>query len=246
LFVDGEESMNFRNLVRISFVGAALFILVGFGGLSAAINLSTTSGTWDNATGNPTNYSGNGTSTIQWGNAAGWGQNSGYNFTGLAPQNNLQLDTPFAIGTFIHYNYPITGNAITGADLNVVASLNINGTLVNFNGTYQFSHNETPNVGGDNCCNDIVSFVNNFEQLGTFQVDGQDYTIALLGFKTSADGPLLSEFSTIEGKKNKATLFATITKAVPVPEPSTYLMMTAFLGVCGVLAVRRKRASTQC
>ncbi len=236
--------MNFTNFFKTS-VFAALFALGSVAGLNAAINLSTVTGTWSNPTGNPVNYSGNGTSTIHWGNGVNGGQNSGYNFTGLAPQNNLGLDTAFSIGTFTHYNFPITGNTLTGVDLTVKAGLNINGTAINFTGTYDFNHNETPNVGGNNCCNDIVSFLNNQAQLGTFKINGEDYTITLLGFKTTSGGPLLTDFSTIEGQKNKATLFAKITKHVGVPEPSTYLMMSAFLGICGVLVTRRKKASAR-
>lgn len=235
--------MNFRNLLKTSVFGITLLAIGAVGGLNAAINLSTATGTWSNATGNPVNYTGNGTSTIHWGNPVSGGNKSGYNYTGLAPQNNIGVDTAFAIGTFTHYNYPITGNTLTGVDLNVHEGLTVDGTAVSFSGTYKFNHNETPNVGGNNCCNDIVTFLNNMSTLSTFKVNGQDYTIALIGFKTTANGPLLSQFSTIEGKTNTATLYAKVTKHVGVPEPSTYLMMSAFLGIAFVLASRRKKVS---
>jgi hypothetical protein len=239
--------MCLSQIFKISVTSLALMTIAGLGTLSATtINLNTVSGTWSNPTGNPVNFSGAGTSTIHWGKPVSGNAQSGYNFTGLAPQNGLQLNTPFSIGTFTHYNFPITGNALTGVNLGVKAMLNINGTAVSFTGTYHFNHDETPNIPtkqDPNCCNDIVTFINNMAQLGTFKINGQDYTVALLGFKTSPNGSLLSQFSTIEGKTNTATLYAKITKAgnVGVPEPSTYLVLAGFLGTCGCLAARRKR-----
>ncbi len=94
----------------------------------------------------------------------------------------------------------------------------VNGNPEAFSGVYNFLHNETPNFPGP--VNDVVSFLNNISQLGTFDIGGVDYTIGLLGFKTSPNGPLLSQFSTVEGQSNSAFLYAQISRPnVFVPEP---------------------------
>ncbi len=232
-------------LLKSSFI---MFLLCAFPYLSAdTIDLTSVSGVWNNATSNgspPTNFSGGGTNEIHWGNPAGGSGNSGYVFTGDAPQNNLALDTPFDLGTFTHLNFPITGNALTSVDLNVSAMLDINGTVVSFSGTYHFLHDETPNIPtpqDPNCCNDLVTFVNNVAQSTVFNIGGVDYTIGLIGFKTTPNGSLLQQFSTVENQSNTATLFAQISRPdVFVPEPSTYMIMASFLLVCCWVATRKK------
>lgn len=239
--------MHIVKLIKFTTIAFLFLAFLGFLPLQGAINAQSVTGTWTNAKsggGTPSNFSGGGTDIIHWGFPAEGGSNSGYKFAGNAPQLNLPLNTPFALGTFTHFNFPITGNALTSVDLTVNAAFVIDGSPQNFIGTYSFTHNETPNVptpGDPNCCNDIVTFQNNVAQLGTVSIGGINYTIGLLGFQTSPGGSLYTQFSTVENQQNVATLFAEISRPeVFAPEPSTYLIMGSFLAVGAFFAHRRK------
>lgn len=211
------------------------------------INVQSVTGNWTNAigegnNGSISNFSGGGTNEIHWGFQATQNGNSGYKFVGNAPPvYSVNLGSPFAIGTFSHINFPVTGNLLTSVDLNVNMQLSINNVINNFTGIYHFLHDETTNTGGGGCCNDHVAFQNNASQLGLVNIGGVNYTIALLGFKTTVDGPLLSDFSTVENQVNNATLYAEIVRPeVLAPEPSTYAILVGGLAVC--LLVHRKRS----
>lgn len=214
-----------------------------------AVDVQSVTGTWQNAKDadghTPDNFStSSGGSKINWGNATSGNNNSGYVFSSLAPILNVALDTPFAFGTFSHLNFPITGDTLASVDLKVVESLLINGVTQNFSSTYTFLHDETPNnrtQSNPNCCPDIVTFQNNISTLGSFLINGQTYTIGLVGFATSPGGPLLQQFVTTEGQSNSATLYAQISKPeVFVPEPSTYVILATMLGAGAYIAHRRK------
>ncbi len=230
------------NKIFASSIGLFLFAAA----TTYAVDVQSVTGTWQNAKEAdgtlPSNFSSSGGgSTIHWGFPSNGDNNSGYVFTSLAPINNVALDTPFAIGTFTHLNFPITGDALVSVDLKVVESLLIDNVLTTFNATYNFLHDETPNVGGGNCCPDVVTFQNNISTLGTFLINGQTYTIGLVGFSTSPNGPLLSQFVTTEGRSNTATLYAQISNPqVFVPEPSTYLLLASLLAGGAYIAHRRK------
>ncbi len=236
--------MNFRNLVKNSLFEIALLALVSAGGLHATtINLVNTSGTWNNVTGSPANLSGLNGSFLSWGFSSGTPNQikSGYSFAG-ASAIGVQLNTPFVVGTFGFFNYPIKGNSITGATLNLNAILNVNGVKTVFSGSYAFQHHETPDTSLG-CCNDLVSISNNRATLGTFKVDGQDYTIALLGFNPSLQGPFLTSFSVPEGVAGRTALYAEIIKpgSIGAPEPAAYLLLGAFLSVGALVATRGKK-----
>lgn len=247
--------MNFVYMIKKSLAMLIVSSPLIFSGLEAdTINLTSVTGVWNNAQGSsglPSNFTGGGTNVIHWGfPATDGGQNSGYQFIGTAPPtiSNIQLDTPFALGTFTHFNFPISGDSLTSVDLNVSVALTINGTPTNFSGVYHFLHNETPNSftpvtnpGND----DIVTFQNNISQSGTIVIGGINYSIGLIGFSLSPGSPLVQQFNTVETMQNNATLFAQISRPeVFVPEPSTYLMMGSFLVACAGVAFYRKRKST--
>lgn len=213
---------------------------------SAAITVDSVTGTWQNALGEnggtPTNFSQPSSNVIRWGSATTLAGNSAYRFTGVAPPSQaVAIDTPFSLGTFTHFNFPIiASNPLGSVDLATMISLSIDGTPVNFAANYSFLHNETSNsCSGAGCSNDLVTFTNNIASQQVFQIGGLDYTVALLGFKTTLNGPLLTTFSTVENQQNDAFLFAKVTRAnVLVPEPSTYLLMAGFLGFAFVLRHR--------
>lgn len=219
----------------------------------AAIDVQSVSGIWQNSVGSPQpafsqSFNGANTNFIQWGvKTSNYGQ-SGYKFVGNAPPtiSSVPLDTPFALGTFTHYNFPITqdGGSLTSTDLAVAMNFTINGQAQVLNNVYTFLHNETPNVNlnlSNPINNDIVSFLNNTSKQQIINIGGVDYVLNLIGFSTSPDGPLVSQFSTTERQINTATLFAEFTRAsVEVPEPSTYMLLAGMLLVIGMSRGRNK------
>lgn len=174
----------------------------------------------------------------RWGTPQGSGQ-SGYNFVTQGTSFNVDSNGDmFAIGTFTHLNYPITGTSLDSIDLKFY--LDIAGTGDGFlvNTTFKFDHNETPNSGPNP--NDIVTIANPIvNQL--FTVSGTDYYFNLFGFSQDNGGTISTVFSTIEGQSNTATLFARITEAPinAVPEPATMLLFGTGLACLASTGRRR-------
>ena len=52
---------------------------------------------------------------------------------------------------------------------------------------FQFSHDETPNVGGGNCCNDIVTALTNPGGSTSVILNGIEYIFAFTGFEVNWD-----------------------------------------------------------
>lgn len=217
------------------------------------IDVQSVSGVWQNIVGSPEpvfsqNLNGAGTNFISWGVTTGSFGQSGYQFVGNAPPtiSSIPLDTPFALGTFTHYNFPITqtGGSLTSADLALTLNFSIEGQAQVLNNVYTFLHNETPNVNlsiQNPINNDIVSFVNNTSQQQIINIGGVDYVLNLIGFSTSPDGPLVQQFSTTETLVNNAQLFAEFTRAsVEVPEPSTYMLLAGMLLVVAMVRARER------
>lgn len=218
------------------------------------INVTSVTGTWENVVGGPepvfsNNVNGVDTNFMQWGvpaNAAN-GQ-SAYKFVGAAPptMSNLPLDQPFLLGTYYHYNFTITNNggSLTSTDLAISLAFNINGQNFNYNTMYSFNHNETPNVNfnlSNPINNDIVTIGNDHTQQHVININGVDYVLTLMGFSTSPGGPLVTQFSTVEGQINAAQLYAEFTRAdVQVPEPSTYMLLGGMLFVIALKQSKRR------
>lgn len=210
----------------------------------SAITVDSVTGIWQNVL-NGDNLTGVGTNEIRWG-STDTSTNSGYRFDGVAPPAQaVTIDTAFNLGTFTHFNFPIpSGSSIDGATLKTTVDLNINGTAVSgLTFSYNFLHNETPNVAGScpagsvSICDDIVKVENNIAQSSVFDIGGIDYTLKVLGFDIGGGS---DTFLTEEGKTNMAPLQGIITQAVAVPEPSTYLILASCLIACYFLR-RAKR-----
>ena len=171
---------------------------------------------------------------------------SGYKFTAASP-SAITLGNPFSLGTFTHMNQLIPLNtAISAATLTTSLSLNIDGTPINQVFNFNFLHNETPNIintcpaGSASICDDVVTLTNNSLITKDFIVKGKTYQFTLLGFQYN--NQLLQSFLTKEKFNNSAILKAVITlKDVPVPEPSTYLIMGSVLLGCAYLKSRKSR-----
>jgi hypothetical protein len=144
---------------------ATLSLLAGSSipAFAATLTLNSVTGAWTDAIGGAGTVTGIGTNELRWGTPVpSTGQKSGFRFDGAAPPSlTIETDTPFLLGTFTHFNFPLaTNTAILSADLGV--TLDIENTLQTLN--YTFSLEETPNQGGTD------GFTNDFLQalLGAF------------------------------------------------------------------------------
>lgn len=159
---------------------------------------------------------------------------SGYSFNRASTPISPTLGTAFSLGTFTHYNNPIQGTSLNSVEL--ALAFVIGGT--NVSSSWLFNHNETPNVGGGNCCNDLITI----SALGTvpltFMFNSAQYSLEVLGFgDTPLQAPNLT-YSTREGRDNSTKVWAVINRT-EVAEPATLSLIAA--GLMGLFGVARRR-----
>ncbi len=146
---------------------------------------------------------------IRWGSTNG--NQSGYGFQDN--DNNLQgllaLNQDIVLGTFTHYNYPISsGSSISAATMQVTFTVtDVRGITTPVTLTVNFSHNETPNSNNAQDSRDIVTVG---QSNVTFNYQGQMYTMQVIGFKDST-GKLVTSIYTNE---NAATSYELVVRMV--------------------------------
>ncbi|MFN1658799.1 Ig-like domain-containing protein [Vibrio rotiferianus] len=147
---------------------------------------------------------------LRWGTTDDSDPQSGYGFidNDLGLNGELPLNEDVILGTFTHFNNPISsGTAITGATLSVSFELVDtygNRQLVELD--IEFDHNETPNDVGTG--DDIVTITST---AATFNFDGKDYSVEVVGFK-DVNGNVVTSINTSE---NQDTSYDLAIKLVP-------------------------------
>ena len=231
--------------------------LVAGGAWAFPIELDSVSGQWSgHSGGQAVNYSPSG-DQIRWGH--GYHQ-SGYGFEGHAPPAvTINDSTPFTLGTFTHYNYPIAqGSAIDSVNLDVYADFSTgDGSSSQGPLSFTFLHDETLNNAPVEHCNFWCEFAALFGKdlsyttyngpvddkvqvifdeaipSSEFTIGSEAYSLSLLGFE--GDSSLVT---TPEHDQTSVDLLASLSVR-DVPEPGTLALLG--LGLAGLFAARQRR-----
>ena len=180
---------------------------------------------------------------VRWG-ATGQAINnkSGYGFKGSAPPPiPFILGDDFLLGTFTHFNLPITPNSsILSAELLVTFSITVDAVVVGDIVLASFFHNETVNqCAGLNCSDDHVTLTA-ASGITNFEYDGFLYTLDITGFSTNSGVTTIDTFDTKEGLNNSAGLYANVTSTpITVPEPGTLGLFGMALLAIGLMKRRQ-------
>ncbi|MDE8602919.1 Ig-like domain-containing protein [Marinomonas sp. RSW2] len=149
---------------------------------------------------------------IRWGTSSG--HQSGYGFIDNDAElsGKLDLNEDIIVGTFTHYNYPVSsGSAITAASMEVAFGVTDDtGVSEPVTLTVNFDHNETPNTSNAEASRDIVTVQNTFV---TFEWESGIYTLQVVGFREvgNPDGEVVTSIYTNE---NAATSYELVVRVV--------------------------------
>jgi hypothetical protein len=236
--LDQPPFMGYEVNKAISSIALALALAAQ--AASAADVEGSVSARWEDAEPTSATISGLGTSTVQWGVPVAPSAASSLSFSGGAFAS--AFEAPFKLGTLVYNNGTIAND--TGAE-SVSLHVDVNfsslalGVVTNH---FAFQLENTPNVGDERQAADYVWLPDNFGET-SFTVDGTEYHVRITGFdNVVGDGFLTSDnslFHVKEGGMAQADLYASVTTLAPVPEPESYALLFAGLGLIG-LKVRRR------
>jgi len=211
--------------------------LATFGSYTAGTNTNITNGTFINPT-----------STFRSGTAVSGSQPNSLKMDGLG--FNVDPGTMFAVSTLQYHNgQTLSGTAATdvGVDLNLKFTAPPGTPNQSF--AFSFHFDLTPNNASppSNPANDDILTPQNVFSANTFTVDGQTYTLHLLGFSNDGGTTLTPSFLLPEDATVNSTLYAELTTQLgpqAVPEPTTLVLgATGALLLLGVRRLRRKPAA---
>lgn len=145
---------------------------------------------------------------------------SGYGFVDAPASalNNLVTNDAFTLGTFTHFNFPVSGDTLDTVKLQVTFTAIINGVSTVVGPiTINFDHTETPNGSGNS--DDIITISNS---TATVSIAGQPYTLNILGFvpQNNPNGSPVTTIYTDEDASNAFLLRATFVSAAGVLQSS--------------------------
>ena len=203
---------------------------------AVALNLDAVAGQWHDPQGDgalttyqaaAVTYGSGQEQQVRWGAGAGAdGAQSGLGFAATATPLPLAVGDVFEIGQLRHFNNPIfAGTEAAAVQLSLdltFAGLNLATQAFDF----RFNIDETLNVDDSPASDDLIDFSDALPTQ-TFDVDGQTYTLELLGFGLNPD-QIQDHFRSAEGATNATRLFARITTPpadLAIPEPGTAILL---------------------
>ncbi|WP_310796101.1 beta strand repeat-containing protein [Shewanella baltica] len=159
---------------------------------------------------------------IRWGNPTNT-YKSGYGFIDNdgALNGQFALNQDIVLGTFTHYNFPISsGGAITKATMDVTFSVtDAYGVVTPVTLKVNFDHNETPNNDNDpEASKDIIKVGNTNV---TFEHAGALYTLQVIGFRIPGSNQIVTEIRTAENSANSYELVVRVVAGNGYELPST-------------------------
>ncbi|MGY3925187.1 immunoglobulin-like domain-containing protein, partial [Aeromonas jandaei] len=172
---------------------------------------------------------------IRWG-----GKNevkSGYGFADndAALNGQIPLNEEIKLGTFTHYNYPISsGTSISAVTMKAIFSVTDSmGRVTPVTVTINFNHNETPNDGADP--RDIITIGT---ATASFNFEGKVYSLEVLGFRDTGGNVV----KTIYTNENASNSFDLIVKLVEgsgyqLPQTTGNVLANDLAGADGGLSV---------
>uniref|UniRef100_UPI0012DFABA7 choice-of-anchor K domain-containing protein n=1 Tax=Aeromonas jandaei TaxID=650 RepID=UPI0012DFABA7 len=154
---------------------------------------------------------------IRWG-----GKNevkSGYGFADndAALNGQIPLNEEIKLGTFTHYNYPISsGTSISAVTMKATFSVTDSmGRVTPVTVTINFNHNETPNDGADP--RDIITIGT---ATASFNFEGKVYSLEVLGFRDTG-GNVVKTIYTNENASNSFDLIVKLVEGSGYQLPQT-------------------------
>jgi hypothetical protein len=224
-------------------------LAVFFATPARALTLNSTNASWNNVVdGTNVNFQNDdGESQVRWGEDLGYGQ-SGLGFTGISSMS-INPNTVFNLGRLRHFNYTIaSGTAASTVDLALDLNFDSIGTQT-FDFTFDIDEttNETPceypSTPG-NPCADTISWEDAFSSQ-SFTYQSSEFNLQLMGFRSSPNDPMISQFITQEGDISDTNLFAKVNQmsdSKSVPEPTTGIGL-ALLGTYLVTSFRKRKTN---
>jgi hypothetical protein len=198
------------------FIFLAAVCLLSIGPAMGQDIAASSSGIWTKVSGG-SGVIGTGTEEVRWGNPS-MGQKSGLRFDGQSVASSFGQE--FCLGKLTHFNWPILSNsAANGATLKIQMEFT-NPALGSVYFTYDMGIDETPNTGTckqcqyEPCtkpCPDKISWPPVPPADQSFELNGDTYTLQIVGIKDSCSGgKLLPDFVTQEEEDNAGYLIGRI------------------------------------
>ncbi|MFB2938460.1 choice-of-anchor K domain-containing protein [Aerosakkonemataceae cyanobacterium BLCC-F154] len=173
---------------------------------------------------------------LTWGTPGTGGLNNFVQFNGI--DFNTNTNTVFNLGKLYYRNGSTLIDTNFNGDFPLYLSLSLTLPLNNTE-SFEFLFNifNTPNTTGNEVLDgDILQFATAGNTSHSFNHEGVEYTLKLIGFSTDGGETITNEFNSPERSTAKASLFGKITVAPPpaaIPEPSVIVglsLLSLYLG----------------